>query len=437
MFPLIHGVLAFDTPYNGLSRSMFAYGAFSQYQNLSSVWSIFSTVSTLGAGASTSQILSQTSPAWKKWQAIAARSGTYGAIVAGGVAAYVNRAEIVSSLSKVNKENISQSWSKAVSRENFSQGLAYVSRDSIGEGFAWMGSHLKFVGALMKQAQLKTRLSRLSQLKGVGVVDLYSSLGENEYWNGGYFVPKRTFCAIPTEKEKEMKAIFEEQANPKAGNEIEAHCGMFRADKNPKYEQMAERARDLVVLWAGNDPRRIVDDYRPNLEERKMSISEATLFDDDGKLKNKDAPELEGKSEDEVQLQAILSSSDMPQPEDGGVDEEALKLAAAVPLPADEAESSSTWKSKIMKPFASVSLPTVPRPSIPSIPAFHLPGRGGQKTQEADDQEVAAKVPLPVEVDPEEVENSNMARVDSIDSGVEINIFEVSKDEEEEESRKV
>jgi hypothetical protein len=39
MFPLIHGLMAFDTPYNGLSSSMFAYGAFSQYHNLSSIWS--------------------------------------------------------------------------------------------------------------------------------------------------------------------------------------------------------------------------------------------------------------------------------------------------------------------------------------------------------------------------------------------------------------
>ena len=44
MFPLIQGVMAFDTPYNGLSRSMFAYGAFSQYQNLSSIWGIGASV---------------------------------------------------------------------------------------------------------------------------------------------------------------------------------------------------------------------------------------------------------------------------------------------------------------------------------------------------------------------------------------------------------
>jgi len=46
MFPLIQGVMAFDTPYNGLARAMFAYGAFSQYQNISSMWNVLSTVST-------------------------------------------------------------------------------------------------------------------------------------------------------------------------------------------------------------------------------------------------------------------------------------------------------------------------------------------------------------------------------------------------------
>lgn len=36
MFPLIQGILAFDTPYNGLARSMFVYGAFSQYNKVRS-----------------------------------------------------------------------------------------------------------------------------------------------------------------------------------------------------------------------------------------------------------------------------------------------------------------------------------------------------------------------------------------------------------------
>ena len=99
MFPLIQGLIAFDTPYNGLSRSMFAYGAFSQYQNISSIWNVGSSVGTLLAGsgarsvaagqlASQSSSLSTGSTNWKRWQLLAARTGTYGAIVAGGVAAY-------------------------------------------------------------------------------------------------------------------------------------------------------------------------------------------------------------------------------------------------------------------------------------------------------------------------------------------------------------
>ncbi|KAK0100146.1 hypothetical protein ONS95_008484 [Cadophora gregata] len=179
MFPLIHGVLTFDTPFNGLSRSMFAYGAFSQYQNLSSVWNIFSTVSSSLTGASTPSALATTAQAssWMRWQTLAARTGTYGAIVAGGVAAYIHRDSIRTSLSKIKKEDLNPY--NINYKDNVSRGLTYVSRDSIGEGFAWMASHLKFVGALMKQAQLTTRLERLSQLEGLGIKDLYTSLGEN------------------------------------------------------------------------------------------------------------------------------------------------------------------------------------------------------------------------------------------------------------------
>jgi len=452
MFPLIHGVLAFDTPYNGLSRSMFAYGAFSQYQNLSSIWNLASAVSTFGAGATASQMVTRTahqSPMWKRWHAIAARSGTYGAIVAGGVAAYMNRTEIAQGLSMVNRDNIAQGWSK-VNKENISQGLAYVSRDSIGDGFAWMGSHLKFVGALMKQAQLKTRLERLSQLKGVGITNLYTSLGENGYWTGGYFVPKRTFCAVPVEKD--TGSLFEEQANSKAANEIEAHCSMFRVEKNPNYEKIITRSKELVLKWVEVDPRKVVDDYKPDIRQRAQSISEEQLFDDDGKLQDASKASNISEDEDEVQLQAILSSSDLPLPEDGGVDEEALKLAAAVPLPQDD-DTPTTWKSRITKPFNGVSMPSVPKPSMSlpsmpsmpnrpnfSIPTFKMPMKGNKENAKATEEktddstslkrattlEEAIEVPLPVEILDEPPPDG---RSPSVDSGVVIDVYEVAKDE--------
>jgi len=384
------------------------------------------------------------SPVWKRWHAIAARSGTYGAIVAGGVAAYMNRTEIAQGLSMVNRDNIAQSWSK-VNKENISQGLAYVSRDSIGEGFAWMGSHLKFVGALMKQAQLKTRLERLAQLKGVGVVNLYTSLGENGYWTGGYFVPKRTFCAVPAEKE--TACLFEEQANPKAANEIEAHCSMFRGEKNPKYEEMVLRSKEVVLKWVEIDPRKVIDDYKPDTRQRAQSISEQRLFDDDGKLQ--DATKSTSASEDEVQLQAILSSSELPLPEDGGVDEEALKRAAAVPLPLDD-DAATTWKSRITKPFSGISMPSVPRPSVSlpsmpsrptfSLPTFKTPLKGDKEKLKASDEktednkelqktttlENATQVPLPVEILDEPPVDG---RSPSVDSGVVVDVYEVTKDD--------
>jgi len=365
MFPLIQGVMAFDTPYNGLARAMFAYGAFSQYQNISSMWNVLSTVSTsvpafLGSAASasassaatsaaassTSQAVANRNTSWKRWQLLAARTGTIGAIAAGGVAAYMNREAIMNSLSMINRENISsinykESLSKLPNikyKENLSQGLAYVSRESIGQGFAWMASHLKFVGALMKQTQLTTRLERLSQLKGVGLVNMYTSLGENGYWSGGYFVPKRTFCAIPTEKE--VAKIFIEQANPKAEDEIHAHCSMFRPEKNERYEEMVERSRRFVLEWVKHDPRRVVDEYKPSREQLTRSRSESQLWDDDGKVLGHEEKDGEGEKgreqEDEDQLQAIMKSEDMPQPEDGGIDDETLKMALEVPLPADE-----------------------------------------------------------------------------------------------------
>lgn len=414
MFPLIHGLIAFDTPYNGLSRSMFAYGAFSQYQNISSLWNVGSSVGALltssGVGsasraATKKQLASSQSPSWKRYQLLAARTGTYGAIIAGGVAAYLNRAEIAEGFSKLNKGTLSDSWSKVSwenTREGISQIPAYVSRESIGEGFTWMASHLKFVGALMKPAQLKMRLERLGALKGIGVANFYTSLGENGYWSGGYFVPKRTFCAIPREPPEEAR-IFREQPNANAADEIAAHCSMFRPEKNPKYEEMAEKARDLAVEFLKNDPRSAVDEYKPSPTQRQRSMSEAHLWDDDGKVKEeKESKKLE--DEDESQLQAILNHSGMPEPVDGGVTDEELQKAAELPLPEEDVsaedmkklwngdggeDAPKTWRSRLASPFTRLSVPSMPSvpampsmpsmtgsmPSIPSMPSMHFYGR--------------------------------------------------------------
>ncbi|TVY32782.1 hypothetical protein LSUB1_G007658 [Lachnellula subtilissima] len=420
MFPLVQGLISFDTPYNGLARSMFAYGAFSQYQNISGVWNIVSTLSggigmgsvasaassSTAAGARSAQIASATAAGsqvvasqagWKRWQALASRTGTAGAIIAGGVTAYMHREQIGQSLRKLNRANISSS----LSRDNLSQGLSYVSRESIGEGFTWMASHLKFVGALMKQEQMTTRLERLSALKGVGVANLYTSLGENGYWSGGYFVPKRTFCAVPAEGEGEggdKRRLFVEVPNTKAANEIEAHCSMFRPEKNSAYEDLLTKTGELVRKWVGNDPRKMVDDYRPDERQRAMSITESEILDDDGKMKQEEpasepadtAAENDSQkvvSEDDKQLQAILACQDLPQPEDGGISDEDLKQALGVPLPVEEPLDQATevplpvddsglkekekGKSWVPGMPGMPGMPTIPSmPNMPAMPAY-------------------------------------------------------------------
>lgn len=348
---------------------MFAYGAFSQYQNLSSAWNILSTGTSFltSAGAKTAassatqnvarnQIATQASSnatnnnSWTRWSALAARTGTYGAIMAGGVAAYIHRDQILQSLRGINRENLAKinytNTKEAITSINYtdsiSQGLTYVSRESIGEGFAWMASHLKFVGALMKTESLKSRLERLSEIEGVGVKCLYTSLGENGVWTGGYFVPKRTFCAIPTtstsagekakEKGKRMEGLFVECPDVKAGNEIVAHCGMFRKERNENYDNMVKMSTGMVGEWLLVDPRRVRDEWRPSGEQLKRTLSESKVWDDDGKVLK--PPGGEG---DMGQLNAILKSDEMPHGEDGGVDEkELMERAAAVPLPVDE-----------------------------------------------------------------------------------------------------
>jgi hypothetical protein len=110
---------------------------------------------------------------------------------------------------------------------------------------------------------------------------------------------------------------------------------MFRLEKNAGYEVMAEATRDLVVDWLKNDPRHVVDDYKPSPQQRERSMSEAQLWDDDGKLLGRREERKEGDEEDELEWQAILNAEGMPEPNDGGISDEELKKAAELPLPVE------------------------------------------------------------------------------------------------------
>jgi hypothetical protein len=343
IFPLIQGILTFDTPYNGLARSMFVYGAFSNYSKVNGVFNAMTalsaaapaTLSRLGARNAATSVpapsgsgSSRNPAAWAGWQLAAVRTGTVGAIAAGGVAAYVHRESImkgVQSLRNMNRESIAQGYNQSMN--TLGQGLAYINRGNVGQSFAWLSDHFTFVGALMKQAELKRRLDRLAAIKGVGVHDFYCSLGENGYWSGGYFVPERTFCAVPTAEDNEKAhALFERCVMREAEDEIKAHLQLFKPEKHKGYEEMTEKSADLVKKWFLSEEQAVDEPkFREGDKEEKEQDDAANEFVK--RAESEEPGQVEEAAKDE-------KNKDIP-------DESPLDIAAAaalVPLPGGEGD---------------------------------------------------------------------------------------------------
>lgn len=408
LFPLIQGILTFDTPYNGLARSMFVYGAFSNYQKVSSVFNVMTALSAAPAslgmalkrGATSLPGASSVSrgasgavagpAAWKTWQLVAVRTGTVGAIAAGGVAAYVHRQKIMDgfqSARNMKKEDLVEGYNQSVDR--LGQGLAYVNRGNVGQSFAWLSDHFTFVGVLMKQQELNKRLERLTALGGIGIHDMYASMGENGYWSGGYFVPERTFCAIPAE-EQPASNLFSRHVVKNAGDEIQAHMSMFKPDKNEEYQFMIKKSSALITVWF-NDDSEIVDDPRITRPEPADSPENKIKATDEG-------VEMEGQ-EGGVSSEATQESEDSNELPD----ESPLDIAAAaslVPLPGDGEEDSPEATTEVkdkqtymrylmgiaqnagtgvqqagtsVKGYIPSKLPTIPTPSMPRVPTPSMP----------------------------------------------------------------
>lgn len=250
MFPYIQGILAFDTPYLGICPSVVAYGAETHFKTASTAYSTFSEIaSVFGYGAASPK--SPTPPArpgphklikeppaymsaattedaaatpvWQRWGKYAMFAGAAGAVAAGGAA-------------------------------------VYAKRDQITEGWSWIGSHLEFVGCLMRGEELKTRLDKivcLREEKGVGFADLVTVLapkgGTSQAASGTGGIleitagEERTFCTLP--KREKNKICFEKTANGKASDEMLAHMTMFFPRDNPGYYNMSDRAKELVAGW--------------------------------------------------------------------------------------------------------------------------------------------------------------------------------------------
>ncbi|KAK3692216.1 hypothetical protein B0T22DRAFT_495480 [Podospora appendiculata] len=241
MFPYIQGVLAFDTPFLGISPGVVAHGAEGHYATASATVAQLSGLTGLWGGTKAtaadaassrktpvgalpapeaSKKEQEVAAGWGKWGKIAMVAGAVGAVAAGGAAAYLNR-------------------------------------DQITQGLTWATSHLEFVGCLARKEELRRRVAymvRLNKEIGVGFGNLYTRLGQGagakNVVSGSVLGTERTFCVVPR---KDEAGDWREAANTKATDETVAHMSMFEPKENPGYEKLAKDARDMVASWLRND----------------------------------------------------------------------------------------------------------------------------------------------------------------------------------------
>lgn len=262
MFPYIQGVLAFDTPYLGISPGVVAHGAEGHYQNaaaamqqlggLGSLWGATQSgkqgAASRAAPPKSAGALPAPEPGankndgggWGAWGKVAMFAGAGAAVAAGSAAAWMNR-------------------------------------DQITSGWTWVSSHLEFVGCLARAEELKKRVRcmvRLGEEVDVGFANLYTRLGKaapskQVSMVGTVLGRERTFCNLPS---KMAAGTWKEAVNDKAKDETEAHMGMFEPNENPGYERLSQNAKDLIVEWLQNDWYQTSAEPRPMLEESSDRI---------------------------------------------------------------------------------------------------------------------------------------------------------------------
>lgn len=276
MFPYIQGLLAFDTPYLGIAPSVVAHGAEGHYKTVSTALGTLSEVAGVfgwgggGGGAGDggrkseieTRLIQQRDPSSQHGSPAVAPP------VGPGPEAAVKGA--MSAGASIGKDGdaasmpVWQRWGKyamfagAAGAVAAGGAAAYVKRDTLSEGWGWVGSHLEFVGCLMRGEELRKRLMGMAALEaesGLGFANVYTNLGlaarkETATVSSGLLGSERTFCSLP---KSEVRRFFVGSVNDLAADETVAHMSMFFPRENPGYYAMCERAKGLVVGWASND----------------------------------------------------------------------------------------------------------------------------------------------------------------------------------------
>ncbi|KAK6526812.1 hypothetical protein TWF281_010010 [Arthrobotrys megalospora] len=291
MFPAIIGICAFDTPYLGLSPSMFANSAENNIRTASETFTTVSSIAkTLGffgsqeAGPAAASVATSSSGA-----AAAALPAAGQAAASGGGWGWGKLA-----LAAAAATTVTAGAGTAV----------YMNRSNITQGFSWVTSHLEFVGVLFKPDELKARITRASSVPGVGIANFYTVLGRGaksasttqgktvEVGGGGL----RTFCSLPPKPRsgststptspsspsspkgkdslppagtaasssdnrgaadidmgsRDLRTWWFTQLNDKAPDEVNAHMYMFKPATNPAYREMLDGAGKQVMRWSIN-----------------------------------------------------------------------------------------------------------------------------------------------------------------------------------------
>lgn len=286
MFPYIQGVLAFDTPYLGLSPSLIAYGAESQYRSASSAYSALSDIAgVFGYGASMNQ-KNNVSPKQRQPRAGLPPGPEHAKdMLSASIAASNNDTDAAATPSwqRLGKYAMFAGAAGAVAAGG---AAAYLKADTLTSGWNWVSSHLEFVGCLMRGEELKSRLDRIITLekeKGVGFADLYTVLGRGaaggsngKALGGG---TARTFCNVPRTK-KFRDGYWWPEVNEKAKEETGAHMSMFIPKENPGYYTMGDRAKNLVTGWverAGWGNSSAVGDVEVDTDEDMLGMEEVDI----------------------------------------------------------------------------------------------------------------------------------------------------------------
>lgn len=259
MFPHIQGVLAFDTPFLGISPGVVSYGAEGHYHNATTAYNTFNEVAGIfGYGKKSGPAAASTNPAtstpaanaakslpspndaaatpsWQRWGRYAMYAGAAGAVAAGGAAAL------------------------------------YSQRQNLSAGVNWVSSHLEFVGCLTRPSDLRQRLDSLSNVendRNIRCVNFFTCLGDGAsslVHDAGAaktsFSQKiirsnhRTFCTLPpdvesgkqNESSRQPGLYWHKATNNRASDEVKAHVSMFSPKENPAYMTLVSEAGKLII----------------------------------------------------------------------------------------------------------------------------------------------------------------------------------------------